>query len=220
MENFEIRDLKSPLFDGVSADELNSMIHCLNPQRRNFAKGERIYDYGQVDADIGLVRSGQVHVVKEDFWGNCSILAEAGPGEVFGEAYAAAPGVPVEVAVDAVKPSEIIFLGMQPLLTTCSNACPFHNRMISNLLGIMARRNLQLTRKLECMAQRTTRDKLLTYLSGEAKRRQSAKFTIPFNRQQLADYLSVDRSAMSTELGRLRDEGVLRFHKNEFELLK
>lgn len=119
MENFEIRDLKSPLFDGVSADELNSMIHCLNPQRRNFAKGERIYDYGQVDADIGLVRSGQVHVVKEDFWGNCSILAEVGPGEVFGEAYAAAPGVPVEVAAVAVKPSEVIFLGMQPLLTTC-----------------------------------------------------------------------------------------------------
>jgi CRP-like cAMP-binding protein len=178
-----------------------------------------IYCAGETVTRVGEVVSGRVHIMKEDFWGNRSILEEFGPGRLFGETYAAAPPSPLEVNVMAAEPCEVLFLDIRRIMTTCSSACRFHARLIRNLLSVTAQKNLLLTRKMGYMARRTTREKLLAYLSAQSQRSGRAAFEIPFDRQQLADYLSVDRSAMSKELCKLRDEGVIKFRKNKFELL-
>ena len=158
---------------------------------------------------LGLVLEGHVHIIREDFWGNRSIVGLAGPGEVFAESYALA-GEPLEVSVLAAAPGAALFLEADGLTDA---------RLTANLLHLLARKNLMLTRKMRHMARRTTRDKLLSYLSAQALAAGSSEFDIPMDCQQLADYLAVDRSAMSAALGKLRDEGVLTFRKNHFRLL-
>jgi len=166
---------------------------------------------------LGLVLSGTLHIVKEDFWGSRTIVGLARSGEVFAEAYACLGGEPLEVAVLAAADAEVLFLNSVQAL---SCARPGAAEFTRNLLTILAGRNLTLTRKIGHMARRTTRDKLLSYLSAQAMQAGGPEFDIPLDRQQLADYLAVDRSAMSTALGKLRDEGVLTFQKNHFHLLQ
>lgn len=208
------------LFRGIEAEDIDAMLSCLSAESKKFQKGQMIYRAGETTDMVGVILSGRVHIFKDDFWGNRSILSEIGLGDIFGETYAELPSVELEVNVMATEDSEILFLNVGKIMTTCSSSCRFHSRLIHNLLAVTAQKNLMLTRKMEYMAQRTIREKLLTYLSAESQRSGSPRFEIPFNRQQLADYLSVDRSAMSRELCRLRDEGVLEFNKNCFELNK
>lgn len=146
------------------------------------------------------------------------ILGEACPGDLFGEVYSCAGVKHLEVGVVAKTDVKVLFLDIQKVLTVCSNGCEFHSKIIRNLLSSIAERTLEMTRKVEHMSQRSLRDKVLSYLSSEAVRAGSKEFTIPFNRQQLAEYLSVDRSALSAELGKMRDEGMLEFWKNQFKL--
>ncbi|MDP4109963.1 MAG: Crp/Fnr family transcriptional regulator [Bacillota bacterium] len=209
---------KSPLFGGVTDDEILSMLGCLSAESRAYKKNEFIYRVGERVSSVGMVLSGSVHIIKEDFWGNRSILKEAGEGRLFGETYACAQNVPLGVSVLAPERAVILFLDVKRILTVCSSACVFHTRLIRNLLFVLAEENLALTGKIGHMTQRTTREKLLSFLSAESQKKGSNTFNIAFNRQQLADYLSVDRSAMSSELCRLRDEGVLEFSKNSFKL--
>ena len=157
-------------------------------------------------------------MMKEDVWGNVMILGEACTGDLFGEVYACAGVKLLEVGVVAKTDVKVLFLDIQKVLTVCSNGCEFHSKIIRNLLSSIAERTLEMTRKVEHMSQRSLRDKVLSYLSSEAVRAGSKEFTIPFNRQQLAEYLSVDRSALSAELGKMRDEGMLEFWKNQFKL--
>ena len=180
----------SALFAGVGTHDLDSMMSCLSAKERNYKKNEFIFHTGDKVTQIGMVLEGTVHMMKEDVWGNVMILGEACPGDLFGEVYACAG----------------------------SNGCEFHSKIIRNLLSSIAERTLEMTRKVEHMSQRSLRDKVLSYLSSEAVRAGSKEFTIPFNRQQLAEYLSVDRSALSAELGKMRDEGMLEFWKNQFKL--
>lgn len=208
------------LFRGIEAEDIDAMLSCLSAEFKKFQKGQMIYRAGETTDMVGVILSGRVHIFKDDFWGDRSILSEIGLGDIFGETYAELPSVELEVNVMATEDSEILFLNVGKIMTTCSSSCRFHSRLIHNLLAVTAQKNLMLTRKMEYMAQRTIREKLLTYLSAESQRSGSPRFEIPFNRQQLADYLSVDRSAMSRELCRLRDEGVLEFNKNCFELNK
>lgn len=208
------------LFRGIEAEDIDAMLSCLSAESKKFQKGQMIYRAGETTDMVGVILSGRVHIFKDDFWGNRSILSEIGLGDIFGETYAELPSVELGVNVMATEDSEILFLNVGKIMTTCSSSCRFHSRLIHNLLAVTAQKNLMLTRKMEYMAQRTIREKLLTYLSAESQRSGSPRFEIPFNRQQLADYLSVDRSAMSRELCRLRDEGVLEFNKNCFELNK
>lgn len=208
------------LFRGIEAEDIDAMLSCLSAESKKFQKGQMIYRAGETTDMVGVILSGRVHIFKDDFWGDRSILSEIGLGDIFGETYAELPSVELEVNVMATEDSEILFLNVGKIMTTCSSSCRFHSRLIHNLLAVTAQKNLMLTRKMEYMAQRTIREKLLTYLSAESQRSGSPRFEIPFNRQQLADYLSVDRSAMSRELCRLRDEGVLEFNKNCFELNK
>ena len=208
------------LFDGIDEGEIASMMNCLSAATAKYKKEQIIYRVGDATTMVGVVLSGRAYVVKKDFWGNRSILSEISAGQLFGETYALMPSAPLEVSVAAAEACEVLFLDVRRILTTCSSACEFHARLIRNLLTVTAQKNLLLTRKLEHMAQRTTREKLLSYLSAESQRQKASSFEIPFNRQQLADYLSVDRSAMSNELCKLRDEGILVFEKNRFQLLQ
>ena len=201
----------SPLFRNISPADLASLLDCLDARERAYEKGAWLLRRGERTDRLGLVLSGTVHILREDFWGSRSIVGLAGPGEIFAESYALA-GEPLEVSVLAASDARVLFLRVETALTGCG-------QLTRNLTALLAEKNLTLTRKMRHMARRTTREKLLSYLSAQALRSGGPEFDIPMDRQQLADYLAVDRSAMSAVLGKLRDEGVLEFRKNHFRLL-
>ena len=207
------------MFSGVRGREIQSMLSCLNPRVQHYKKGEYVLRTGGHLRDILILVKGSLHIQKDDYWGNRSLLGQLGAGEMFGEAYVAPESGALMNDVVAVEDSAVMFFDLQRLLTTCSSACRFHAAVVQNLFFAISEKNRKLVQKLGHMSKRSTREKLISYLSEEAKRQNSARFSIPFNRQQLADFLSVDRSAMSNELCKMRDEGLLRFHKNHFELL-
>ena len=201
----------SPLFRDIAPADLASLLDCLDARERAYEKGAWLLRRGEWTDRLGLVLSGTVHILREDFWGSRSIVGLAGPGEIFAESYALA-GEPLEVSVLAASDARVLFLRVETALTGCG-------QLTRNLTALLAEKNLTLTRKMRHMARRTTREKLLSYLSAQALRSGGPEFDIPMDRQQLADYLAVDRSAMSAALGKLRDEGVLEFRKNPFHLL-
>ncbi|MGI6069761.1 MAG: Crp/Fnr family transcriptional regulator [Blautia sp.] len=211
---------RTMLFRGVIPGEIEEMLGCLGAVSRKFSKGETICREGDVVEAMGLVLSGNVQVENIDLWGNKSILDTIGPGFVFAETYACIPGEPLMVNVIAVEPSEVLFLNTARILETCSNSCPHHNRLIRNLLSISAQKNLKLSRRIFHTSSKTIRGRVLSYLSYQASFQGSYEFTIPFNRQQLADYLGVDRSALSGELGKMQKEGLLQVDRNHFRLLE
>lgn len=208
------------LFRGMLPQEIEGMLDCLGAVSRDFSKGEMICREGDVTEAMGLVLSGKVQVENIDLWGNTSILDTIGPGFVFAETYACIPGEPLMVNVVAVEATEVLFLNMARVLETCPNSCPHHNRLIRNLLAVSAQKNLNLSRRIFHTSSKTIRGRVLSYLSYQASKQGSYAFSIPFNRQQLADYLSVDRSALSGELGRMQKEGLLQVDRNRFRLLK
>lgn len=207
------------LFSGASDEDIEAMLGCLQAKLCTYEKGEYVLREGErVDRLMMLVK-GELHIQRDDYWGNRSIISMVGVGEMFGEAYAAPESGPLMNDVLAVEDSAVIFLDIGKLLTVCPNGCKFHAMAVKNLFFAISEKNRKLVRKLGYMSRRTTREKLIAYLSEEAKLQNSGSFSIPFNRQQLADFLSVDRSAMSNELCKLRDEGLIEFEKNRFRLL-
>ena len=208
----------STLFSGISEEELTAMLSCLGTKTGSFPKDTFLLRAGDTAESIGLVLSGSVLVVQEDIWGNRNILSKAGPGQTFAAAYACAPGSLLNVSVLAETPVTAMFLNVKRVLNVCPSACEHHSRIIRNLLGELAEKNLRFGEKLTHMGQRTTRAKLMSYLSAEAQRLGTCEFDIPFSRQQLADYLAVERSGLSLELGKMRSEGLLDFHKSHFIL--
>ena len=209
---------KTKLFSGVGDDDILSMLSCLNASVREYGKGQVAFRQGDTLRELMILAEGRLHIQREDYWGNLNLLNEIRPGEMFGEAYIVPNSGPLLNDVVAAEDSAALFFDMDRILTVCPSACPFHTRIVKNVFYTISDKNRRLVQKLSYMAQRSTREKLLSYLSDEAKRQSSSSFTIPFNRQQLADFLSVDRSAMSNELGKLRNEGLLDFHKNQFTL--
>ena len=209
----------SRFFSGVSEEELEAMLHCLDVKVEKFSKGSCILRAGDTVESIGLVMNGSVLVVQEDAWGNRNILSKFSKGQAFASAVACSPGALLDFSVMAEDDAIVMFLNVKRILTVCSSACSHHSRVVRNLLGELANKNLELNKKLGHMNHRTTRRKLLSYLSAESRRNNSREFDIPFTRQQLADYLAVDRSGLSLELGKMRDEGILDFHRNHFRLL-
>ncbi len=209
---------QTPLFRGSTPEEVASMLACLGAVQRAYQKGAVIYCAGDTVQSMGLILSGSVHIESGDVWGNRSILDQAGPGQVFAETYACLPDEPLMVSVTAAADTQVLFLQTSRVLQTCTSACAHHVRLIRNLLAISAQKNLILSRRIFHTSPKTIRGRLLSYLSFQSLRQGSRSFTIPFNRQQLADYLSVDRSALSNELGNMQREGLIAFHKNSFEL--
>ena len=208
----------SPLFSGISGEELAAMLSCLQAETKEFPKDAFVLRAGDTAESIGLVLSGSVLVLQEDVWGNRNILSKAGPGQTFAAAFACSPSARLNASVLAETPVTAMFLNVKRLLNVCPSACVHHNRIIRNLLGELAEKNLRFSEKLAHMGQRTTRSKLMSYLSAEAQRFGKTEFDIPFSRQQLADYLGVERSGLSLELGKMRDEGLLDFRKSHFVL--
>lgn len=208
----------SPLFKNIKEEEITSILKCLLAKKETYLKNEFIFHAGNHIDVIGLVLSGSVYIIKEDFWGNRSILSEAGPNELFGESFAISGTDALDISVIAAKDTQVLFLDIKKVTTLCSSACQFHSRLVQNLLLILSAKNRMLTRKMEHITKRSTREKLLSYLSDQALKSNCSNFEIPFNRSQLAEYLSVDRSAMSNELSKMRNEGILEFKKNNFLL--
>ena len=218
MEQYMFILRNSPLFQGMTEDEILSVLHCVNASILHRKKGEYIFRVGDSTEAMGLVLRGAMLSLQEDLWGHRNIIHRIGVGEYFAEPFAATPGSVLNVSVVADEDSEIMLLNMGRLLKTCPNACAYHNRLVQNLVSVMARRVMNLNEKITHMAKRSTREKLLSYLSAESMRQGKFSFSIPYDRQQLADYLSVERAAMSVELSKLQKEGYLKTNRNHFEL--
>ncbi|MEA4912031.1 MAG: Crp/Fnr family transcriptional regulator [Oscillospiraceae bacterium] len=206
----------SAVFDSVDAAHIDAMLCCLGARTQTFDRNDYVLRAGDSPESLGLLLDGGVLVVQEDFWGNRNIRGRITPGQVFAETFACVPGAVMDVSVVADESSVVLWLGVQRILRTCPAACAHHSRMIRNLLSELAQNNLRANEKLTHLSCRSTREKLLSYLSAEARRQGGAEFAIPFDRQQLADYLSVERSAMSAELSRMQREGLLSTRKNVF----
>lgn len=207
------------LFRGASPEEVQATLRDLEGEKRKYQRGEAVYHAGDTVRCMGLVLSGSVSIENDDVWGNKSILDKVGPGQVFAETYACIPGEPLMVSVVAVEDTEILFLNISRALEPCSAACGFHDRLLRNLLAISAQKNLHLSRRIFHTSSKSIRGRLLSYLSFQAAQHGSNEFTISFNRQQLANYLSVDRSAMSHELSKMQQDGLLLVNRNHFQLL-
>ena len=208
----------SQLFSGISEKELTTMLSCLETRKEHISKNTFLLRAGDRAESIGLVLEGKVLIIQEDIWGNRNIVSKVGTGQVFAAAYACAPGSVLNVSVVAETAVTVLYVNVKRILQLCPSACAHHSRIIRNLLGELAGKNLRLSEKLTHMGQRTTREKLMSYLSAEAQRLGRYEFDIPFSRQQLADYLAVERSGLSLELGKMQKEGLLEFHKNHFVL--
>lgn len=209
---------KAPLFAGSDPDEIGAMLGCLDARERRYKEGERIHRMGDMIKTVGLVLEGSVRIENVDIWGNISVIGVAKPGSLFGEAYAAVPDEPLMVDVVAAEDCTVLFLNVSKVLTTCPHACPHHARTSTNMTAIIARHSLALSRRIFHVAPKTIRGKVLAYLSDEAERAGSREFDIPFDRQRLADYLGVDRSALSAELSRMAKAGLIETRRSHFVL--
>lgn len=216
-DNFAVC-MANPLFAGIDRQELDSLMHCMDAKIVTVRKHAPVFLEGDPAGFIGVVLSGAVQVVRDDFYGNRSLLAIAEQGELFAESFACAGAETMPVSGYALQDSEVLWLECRKMLTVCTNACRFHNQLVNNLLRIVAQKNLIQNRKIQFMSQKTTKDKLMAYLLDQAKQKGSAEFTIPVERQALADYLGVERSAMSAELSKLRKAGVLECKGSWFRL--
>lgn len=208
-----------PLFRDIKDDHLTTMLTCLGARVGVFDKKYTILAEGTRAKYVGIMLSGTAQIVRVDYYGNRSILSEIGPSELFGEAFACAEVSSLPVTVIANEPCEVMLIDCSHILHTCANNCGFHQQLIFNLMRDLAAKTLQFHQKLEITAGRTTRDKLMTYLMFQAQKAGSPEFEIPFDRQELADYLEVDRSGLSAEISKLRREGVLECEKKRFTLL-
>ncbi|MBQ7377143.1 MAG: Crp/Fnr family transcriptional regulator [Clostridia bacterium] len=210
---------KCPLFDGIGEQELLRMLGCLAARVHRFERKYTVLTEGASARYIGILLSGAVQIVQVDYYGNRSILSQIGEGQIFGEAFACAEVERLPISVIAAEDSEIMLIDSAHILYTCGSNCGHHQRLIYNLMRDLAQKTLLFHQRIEVTSKRTTRDKLLAYLSLAAKRAGARSFDIPFDRQALADYLEVERSGLSAEIGKLTREGVLRCRKNHFELL-
>ena len=210
---------KCPLFANIEDEDLLRMLKCLDAKIGSFDKKYTVFAEGSPAKYIGVVLSGSVQVIQVDYYGNRSILSVMGEGEVFAEAFACAELREIPVSVIADEPSDIMFIDSSHILHTCHNNCGFHQQLIFNLMKDLAVKTIMFHQRIEITSKRTTREKLLAYLAMQARRAGSNSFDIDFDRQELADYLEVERSGLSAEISKLRREGLLENHKNHFELL-
>lgn len=207
------------LFQGIREHEIEAMLTCLSAEERTYGKDAYIYRAGDVTGRLGVVMEGAVNIIKDDVWGNRKIIENIGGGQIFGETYACLKGEPLMVDVQASERSRILFMDVNRILTTCSSSCDFHNRLIRSLMYVLAGKNLMLTKKMDIITPKSLRERVMVYLSQESVKQGCRTVTVPFNRQQMADYLSVDRSALSGELSKMQKEGVIAYEKNRFTVL-
>ena len=208
-----------PLFFDVTDDNIITMLGCLKARTDIFDKNYTVLSEASPAKYIGIVLSGSVQITQTDYYGNRSILCNLFEGELFSEAFSCMKMPSMPVSVIANERSEIMFIDCNHILHTCQKGCPFHQQLIYNLVKVLALKTVMLQQKIEVISKRTTREKLLTYLTICAKKNNKNSFKIPFNRQELADYLEVDRSGLSAEISKLRKDGILECKRNYFKFL-
>ena len=204
---------KLPLFAGLADENIADILDRSKVRRQHLRQGENIINLGSRVTSIGVLLSGSARVVKDDFWGNSTILAHLESGDIFGEAFACS-GCAATVDVYAESDADVLWLPYAELVQADESGAV--NR---RLVYMFARKNVFLTDRIEHLSQRSLREKILSYLKQQALEAGSSSFTISFDRAGMADYLAADRSALSAMLGRLKKEGVIDFYKNNFTLL-
>lgn len=211
--------MMTSLFQDVSENDLEAMLSCLGAVERKYRKNDVILLAGTKVTSVGIVAEGNAQITRDDAEGNRAILSELEKADLFAEAYVAAGSMEIPVTVIATTDCRIVWIPFSKIVGICSTACDFHRTLVQNMMRVIAMKNILMNEKMRILSCKTTKEKLITYLSDYSERVGKNKFRIPFSRNELADFLSVDRSAMSRELSRLREEGFLNYHKNEFELL-
>ena len=207
-----------PLFENIDPQDIPAMLNCLRAKEDCFPKDSFIRNEGDPADFIGIVLVGTIQVLQYDFGGNRRIISSFSKGEMFAEAISCAEVPELPFSIQATSDCVILFLNEKQILHPCDGGCAFHNRLIQNLLKIVARKNMQLNQKLRCISHKTTAEKLLHFLDDQAKQHHSCEFIIPYDRQALADYLGVERSAMAAEISKLQKQGILETKRNWFRL--
>ena len=210
---------KCPLFNQIEDESLVRALVCLGAKEKSYKKGDTVLTEGQEAKYFGIVLKGSVQLERVDYYGNRSILTSIEPSQLFGEAFACAGIKSLPIDVIAAEDTDILFIDVKRAASSCDAACAFHAQLIINLLNIVAKKNLVLHQKIEITSKHSTREKLMTYLFLQEKNTGSRTFTIPYNRQELADYLGVERSGLSAEISKLRNEKVLECNRSTFTLL-
>ena len=218
MERHHHMLIQTPLFSSLTVDEIPHMLHCLKARERTYHAESFIIHESDVVEDLGIVLDGVVQIITEDVFGNRSITAQFGKGQLFGQVSASKLAHHSPVSVVAETDCRILLLQFKALVSPCSRACSFHSRVIENMMNVLAERNLMMNRKLAILSQRSIRDKLLAFLAWQSQDKKSTTFTIPFNRDELADYLCVNRSALSREISNMMDDGLIASERNQFTL--
>ncbi len=214
-----INKVNSPLFAGIKPEDRKPMLHCIGYRVSNFSKGEIVAFEGENLKHIGIVLSGSVDMVKEDLWGNKTMLLRMRRNELFGETFACGEDNLSVVTFIVSEDAQILFMPFSRVMHSCTMACEFHHRLIENMVKVIANKNRDLMRKVEVVSKRTIREKLLTYLSIQAQQQNSRYFEIPLGRVELAEYLCVDRSALTRELAKMKEDGLIDYDKNCFRIL-
>lgn len=210
--------LKScPLFSNISHSDLSSILCCLDAKEKTYQKNEVVLLSGDPVNYVGVVISGSVKIVRDDVNGNQTIVGEVSQGEMFAESFACAEVFHSPVSIITIEKTQILLCDYRKVITTCSNSCVFHNQLIENMLKIIANKNIYLNQKINIISKRTLREKIVTYLEYVGKGEK--QFTINLNREEMANYLCADRSALSNELSKMQKDGLIRYSKNSFEII-
>lgn len=211
---------KLPLFNGIKEEELQPMLTCIGGYIQEYTKSQFILLSKQPIKCVGIILEGTVHMIKEDVWGHKTVLAFMKKGELFGETFVCAERFTSEVTFYAATNCKVLYIPFYKTLHMCDTSCAFHHTLVENMVRLIANKNAQLMEKIEITSKKTLREKILTYLSIQAQLNQRNYFVIPLGRVELADYLCADRSALTRELNHMKNEGLIDFDKNTFQLLK
>ncbi|WP_026659038.1 Crp/Fnr family transcriptional regulator [Butyrivibrio sp. AC2005] len=209
---------KSRLFLGMTSRELSSCLESLDAREKKYRKDDVILHAGDQTSNIGMVLSGSVTIESNDVWGNCTVLSHVGKNQYFAETYALL-GEVLLVDVRANEDCSILFCNIRNLLNDSKKSSSWKEKLLKNILIISSQKNLILSGRSFHTSPKSCRGRLLSYLNSIALQTGSKEFDIPFNRQQLADYLNLERTNMSKELSHMKDEGLIEYRKSHFKLL-
>jgi len=212
--------VKNQLFKGIHKSEISNVLQCLHSNIKKYRKGDIILLSGTKVQSLGIVLEGSIQIVREDVSGNRMMIASLTKGEIFAETFACGENDVSPVSVYASEITTVLWISIKRIVNPCSMVCNFHSSIIMNLLELMAKKNLYLNQKLELLSKRSIRDKIMLFLELEFNKKGSEVIFLSLNRNELADYLCVDRSALSRELSKLKKEGIIDFNKNQFKLLQ
>lgn len=214
-----VKNVRSPLFAGIGPEDMEGMLGCIGYHVREFQKGEMISFEEENINHVGVVMDGAVDMIKEDVWGNRTMLLRSYRSDIFGETFACGEDSLAVVSFVASRDSKVLFLSFCRVMHTCSHACVFHQTLIENMVRIIARKNRELMRKVEVVSKKSLREKILAYLSIQAQSQGKKRFEIPLGRVEWAEYLCADRSALTRELAKMKEEGLIDYQRNLFEIL-